>query len=556
MNRIYPLAVLQFIGVSMAFSQWNSNSTINTPVCVRPYNQREVRLESDSKGGAIMSWVDFRNDASGVLGDIFIQRLNKSGLPMWAANGVSVCTDAGDQASPSMADLGNGSVIVAWNDWRNGIRDIYAQKIDSMGAVKWAVNGISVITKINEQQDAKVISDGAGGGIFIWQDFSSGAWDVYAQRVDASGNLLWATAGVPICSAIESQINPRVEIDGAGGAIFVWQDKRNGLDYDIYMQHINGAGLVQWSANGVVICNAVSTQSNPKIEPDGAGGAFVAWQDKRNGVDYDVYAQRVNAAGAVQWTANGVGVCKATGSQSAVDMTSQGGVNGAIVTWKDIRNGNYDIYAQKIDPSGVIQWATNGIPICVTAGSQLNPNIVGDGAGGGIIVWQDSSAGTSDIKSQRVNGAGIVQWTAGGEFVGNASNDQIEPKNITDGSGGCIYAFSDKRNNTDYDIYAHHLYANGSAVSGIHETIVLLPSKCFPSPFSSDAVIEINGMNESVGRVNLVVYGIFGEQVSVPYETLKNKIHISRGNLVSGIYFYDITLGGKQISKGKIILID
>jgi hypothetical protein len=49
------------------------------------------------------------------------------------------------------------------------------------------------------------------------------------------------------------------------------------------------------------------------IVSDNAGGAIIAWRDTRS-VNWDVYAQRVNASGVAQWTANGVPLCAATGT--------------------------------------------------------------------------------------------------------------------------------------------------------------------------------------------------------------------------------------------------
>src|SRR5882724_287809 len=48
---------------------------------------------------------------------------------------------------------------------------------------------------------AQVISDGAGGAIITWVDTRNGAQDIYAQRIDATGTLLWNVDGIAICNA-------------------------------------------------------------------------------------------------------------------------------------------------------------------------------------------------------------------------------------------------------------------------------------------------------------------------------------------------------------------
>ncbi|MEX2052671.1 MAG: hypothetical protein WD898_00385, partial [Candidatus Paceibacterota bacterium] len=429
-----------------------------------------------------------------------------------------------------MVEDGNGGAIIAWNDWRNGNRDIYAQKIDSSGNILWTANGVAVAVKSNHQQDAKLIGDGAGGAIIVWQDSSVSEFDIYAQRISNTGTAMWTAGGVIICNAISAQINPRMEIDNSGGAIITWQDKRNGLDYDIYAQRINSSGAFQWAANGVVVCNAAGTQSNPKIEPDGLGGAYIGWQDKRNG-NYDIYANRINPTGAVIWFTNGWGVSVESGNQSAVDMTSDG-VSGVFFTWKDNRNGTFDIYYQRADMNGAMQFSVGGNSVFLAAFDQINPNIVGDGVGGAIIVWQDSSAGNWDVKSQRVDASGIQQWILGGVSVGTAANSQTSPKSVSDGSGGCIYTWQDKRNTLNFDVYAHRILSTGVSAE-IQESTIYFASKVFPNPFSSSAVIEINSQN--IKDTKFSVYDLLGGKVEMPFVVSQNGINISRGNLQHGI---------------------
>jgi hypothetical protein len=75
------------------------------------------------------------------------------------------------------------------------------------------------------------------------------------------------------------------------------------------------AAHAQWQIDGTGLCTEVNSQSDPKIVSDGAGGTIVTWYDFRNGTNYDIYAQRVNASGIPQWTANGVALCTAKNEQ-------------------------------------------------------------------------------------------------------------------------------------------------------------------------------------------------------------------------------------------------
>jgi hypothetical protein len=213
-------------------------------------------------------------------------------------------------------------------------------------------------TVAGHQFNPTIIPDGVGGAIVAWLDQRGyPVTGIYAQRVDAAGTPLWTAAGAPFCTAGIVGNYLAIASDQAGGAIVTWHDSRNGTA-DIYAQRVSGAGAPQWTTDGLALCTAANDQFNPTITSDGAGGAIVTWADGRTGVglDLDIYAQRVNAAGVPQWTACGVALCTATGSQAAPTIVSDG-ADGAIVTWHDWRNRNItpyatDIYAQRVFGSG------------------------------------------------------------------------------------------------------------------------------------------------------------------------------------------------------------
>lgn len=492
--RILATMMLLAGSGSGLMAQWVQNTAINTPVCTAAGKQVDVRMEGDGKGGTILTWVDFRSGTA----DIYAQRLNREGVPMWTANGVAICTQTAEQGNAAIVSDGNGGAIIAWSDLRSGLDwDIYAQRIDSNGVALWAANGVPVATKTEREDNERIISDGAGGAIIVWEQerTSNQTWDIWAQRINLDGQVQWPQGGLPVVVENANRINPRVQSDKLGGAFIVWQDARGGVDFDIYAQHMDGSGVRLWSDLGRPVAAIVGAQTNPKIDPDDqTGGVYIAWTDTRLlNPGTDIYAARLDADGNALWVANGVPVSTALNSQSAIDIASDTLISGLIVTWKDNRSGNYDIYAQKITELGDPSWTPGGIPICSASGDQLNPNIVPDMVGGAIIVWQDSSGSDWSVRSQRVSGTGNVQWAFDGEWVGTASGDQTSPKNVSDDLGGSIYAWQDKRSGTN-DIYAHHLNAAGEyTVVGIPEAAAELAVIAWPNPSHADVWLELGG---------------------------------------------------------------
>ncbi|MDL1878631.1 hypothetical protein FBQ85_26235, partial [Cytophagia bacterium CHB2] len=350
-----------------------------------------------------------------LIGTCFVlSSLVNSSLAQWVTNGVAVSTASGGQASPTIASDGSGGAIITWQDFRSGTStDISAQRINASGVVQWTANGVAISTASGGQVSPTIVSDGSGGAIITWGDQRSGTGtDIYAQRINASGVVQWTANGVAISTASSEQKFPLIVSDGSGGAIITWEDWRAGTNSDIYAQRIDASGVVQWTANGAPISTASGSQYYPTIVSDGSGGAIITWQDRRSGTDWDIYAQRINAGGMVQWTANGVAISTAIGEQWYPRIVSDGS-EGAIITWVDYRNGTANpatIYAQRINASGVVQWMANGVAVSTESGGQDSPSIVSDGSGGAIITWEDSRSGTNiDIYAQRINASGVVQ---------------------------------------------------------------------------------------------------------------------------------------------------
>jgi hypothetical protein len=455
------LTALSFISFySIITAQWSNNPAINTPICTDAFKQNDPRILDDGKGGAFIAWKDERNG----LPDIYLQRVNKLGVPLWALDGINICNEACDQSTPNIISDMAGGVIVSWSDRRADPvnRDVYAQRVDSNGVVLWAVNGVAIANKPVREHNEKIASDGAGGAIVVWEQLDLD-WDVWGQRVNASGVVQWAPGGVALCQTGGKRINPKLQKDGRGGAIVTWQDMRVG-EYDIYAQRISKDGVLQWLNTAVPICTSASTQSNPKIDPSNStGGAYITWADKRNGLDYDIYLQKVDSNGVIQFALNGISVCNALGSQSAPEILSNK-VEGVILAWKDSRAGNTDIYAQRIDALGTVMWANNGVAVCNSSFNQINPNMCEDTLGGAIVTWQDSSSNGFNIKAQRINANGTLMWLTNGIDIGTATDTQKSPKNVPDGKGGSIFVWQDKRVGI-YDIFAHHIYDNGTYVN-------------------------------------------------------------------------------------------
>ena len=553
--RIFPLVFFAFVSISNA--QWSNDPTENNPICLHGGIQLPNQILIDDSGGAIIVWSDpYYN----YIDDIFVQRINSLGEVDWTDGGVDICSAGGDQNFPRMITDGSGGAIIAWEDSRNSFApDIYAQKINSSGDAQWKQNGVIICTADGRQDNLQIVSDGSGGAIITWKDGRSGSnnVDIYAQRINSLGEVDWTEDGVNICSISDNYIlPPQIVTDDSGGAIIIWSDDRNGI-YNTFAQKIDSSGEVKWKINGI----QVSTTTGSPVVSDGLGGAIFTTIYDPDGTNPDIYAQKINSLGEVQWGSEGIAVCKDTLDQRNPKIVNDDS-GGVIITWEDERDGG-KIYAQRISSFGKVQWTNNGVPVSTAVGD-LRSQIVKDGSGGVIVTWEDFRNGSdnTDIYAQKINSSGEVQWTSGGVPVSIAASNQLFPQLTNDASGGAIITWNDLRNGNDNaDIYAQKVDALGNiGIVGVEKGIELplkySISQNYPNPFNPTTTIGYKLTNR--GKVILKVYDVLGDEVAIlvdqEQEAGNYSIEFDGEKLSSGVYFYKIVAGRFTQTKKMILL--
>jgi hypothetical protein len=311
--------------------------------------------------------------------------------------------------------------------------------------------------------------------------------------------------------------------------------------------------LPQWTASGVALCTASLDQLTPTLVPDGVGGAIVTWMDMRNAAttEWDIYAQRVSAAGVPQWTTNGVAICTATGLQDHPAIVSDG-AGGAIVTWKDSRAF---MYARRVNAAGVPQWTPNGVAL--GPANYLSPTILSDGAGGAIVCWPPPG----DLVAQRVNAAGVPQWTANGVALSTANATQGPATSVSDGAGGAIVAWQDSRG---------HLYAQRIGQDGQAGSLLAVPGDvpsalalARPNPNPAGNGVTLRFSLPRAGSTSLVVWDAAGRQVRTIVggeqpagnEAVRWDLRDDGGRAVPpGLYFVRLEFAGRSVVERLVTL--
>ncbi|MBD3240549.1 MAG: hypothetical protein GF331_08195 [Chitinivibrionales bacterium] len=512
----------------------------SVPICTAPQHQRTGAAVASTGGTTVVVWVDERNTGTGK--DIYAQRIDSLGVGLWAHDGIAVCTDSATQGTMTAVSDGAGGVIVVWIDGRGGFgnRDIYAQRVDSAGNCLWTTDGIPVCDAAEDQTDIDAAADDNGGAIVVWEDerLAVTHTNIFAQRVGPDGSLSWGADGIAVCDT-SINMHPKVISDDAGGAVFVWEDNRSGFDgtnYDIYAQRVNADGVKQWSPDkGVQITDAEHGQVEPAVAPDGSGGAIIIWEDHRpHSHSDDIYAQRVSGSGAVLWVADDVPVCTADGYQNVFDIVHDD-AGGAIVVWED--QPPLGLFAQRLGPDGDALWGDGGSAVIDSLDGYTGFTLVADGHGGIIVSWSHrlSDETSYDIFAQRLDPSSSQLWPAEAVTVTNAASSQSSPVLAPTGDGGVVLAWNDYRNGSTsgFDICTQGLTPEGELrMSPATDAVV--------SPCDQAGVIEPGRDGAERARV----FTLNGARVRRVEQAATRTGSGSRGGRAAmGVYIRDATTG-------------
>jgi hypothetical protein len=330
--------------------------------------------------------------------------------------GILISDTLGWQANPAVCRLGPG-FLVAWQ-MQSGDNSIYAARVTSAGVV--LDTGGFPVAAPGEECEPAVAYDGTNA-LVAWTDYASGA-DLRGARVTPAGTVL-DSSGFLIAGADEGQEFVEMAFDGTN-YVLAWEDYRNNTWVgDIYAARVTPGAQVL-DPNGIPVLVDTLYERSPALA-SGNSVSLVLWTGwPPPDLEADVQMKRVSAAGVVlDSAATSVATyCPYQWNPAvAFDGTNY------LVVWEDDRTNaaETDIYAARISPTGQ-NLDPAGIPVCVEDGWQDYPAVAFDGVNY-VVAWQDERDGQPDIYAARVTPTGQLVDTQAIQVAWESGDDERYP---------------------------------------------------------------------------------------------------------------------------------
>lgn len=298
----------------------------------------------------------------------------------------------------------------------------------------------------------------------------------------------WSTP-VNLSEAGGSAGDHRIAVDGSGNVVAVW------LRFDADSNRIaqsswSGDGGASWSAP-VNLSEPGEWASDVYIAVDGSGIGHAVW-GRYDGNDGRIQYTR-SIDGGVSWSVP-VNLSTSGGSAERPQIVVDGSGN-LVAVWNR-SDGSYDIIQSSRSTNSGVSWSTP-VNLSLTGQDASNSRVATDGSGNVVAVWNRSDGGNQIIQASRSTNGG-VSWSTPADLSESGQSAQRQQVAV-DGSGNAVAVWL--RNDGDDDIVqSSRLVAGGVSWS--------VPVDVSPAGVqAATPQIAVDGDGNAVAVWRLVVVG-------------------------------------------------
>ena len=384
--------------------------------------------------------------------------LSNSEDPIFADFRVNEQVGNSSKSNVKSAINGNGISAIVWSDYREGTPNIYIQLLDSTGAK------IGDNTKVNEPDNGKLYNqpnisvNNEDNFLIIWSDTRSG-YSIIGQIIDEQGDFIGGNFNID--DEGNSAYKAYPSIAGNGNEFVVsWTDARNGYNYDIYAQRLDISGN-KIGANFIVNqdSQAVSKYFS-SIALNDSGSFLVSWQAKANGENkiYSVAMDKDNNIISNQAMLND----SAAVVSNAYGPSTTKSSNGFFTVWYTYAESKYSIIGQFSDSTGA-KLDSNLIVNDESASYRYYPTAASNSMGNIVVTWVDYRSGSKVYAQKLKNNLPSGNNFEISEKEYNSSKTYLASALNNDGS--FLSHWLDSSEPTEYRIYARRIDSDNNPIS-------------------------------------------------------------------------------------------
>ncbi len=324
-----------------------------------------------------------------------------------------------------------------------------------------------------------------------------------------------ATTNLPIADRNGEQTQPKIRTLPDGGAYISWFDNATG-GYDVYLQRLNAAGHEQWPHNGVLLADrGFSSTQDYDLDIDVTGNALLTFRDDRSG-GTQITATKVSPTGVQLWGPTGVQLT--TGNDFVAAPKISGTTDGdVVVAWKS----NNEVKLQRLSPNGTILWGT-GLTIPAIGGTTTSAADMNTSDNGSIIIsLVRGFLSPNHLHAQKFDAEGSPMWgdTPPAIFDGGALQIANFPQFVSDQNGGAAFAWYSV---SPLQVHTQHILADGTeqfSHNGVTVSMFARPRTAPDVMFDSNSGDTYVFWREEAGGP-FPEFGVYGQRISSSGERL------------------------------------
>lgn len=382
--------------------------------------------------------------------------------------------------TPRAVRTNDGNYIVFFDHETNIGNLIYAQKVNATtGSTIWASPvQVSSQQEIYSTIESHWVASSDNGAFIAFARQSNNefppAYDIYVQKLDSAGNVLWGASGVNPTTDGSTDIaerNPLMVSDGAGGVYVAWDLTAGFFTTNIHITHLDSTGAIaaDWNTTGtddyrtIQVDDGLSSSEHLGLDMWlQADGNIAVPYYKTTGT---IFSSTITAEMIVVQAQGGPSsssILLSTPASSIGQFRAYPyGGYGAFATYTT----NGDVYAQRVDDSWNPEWGTNGVIASSADGNYLSG--VTDGSGGLIIVWsvyEGADGGGTYGTHVLSNGTLDASWGGSDIVIAPDGDGDAQTLNnafnvVSDGENGAFVAFN---SDLTQNIYLQQLKSDGT----------------------------------------------------------------------------------------------